>query len=230
VSELQLALLRELVSTDNALSAELEALDRAAAEVAEIRARADELTALLGRADGERARLEGELGEAERDRDERAVAASDAAAQLAAAEQKGDAERLAAARRFDVRARDALSVAERRARAAADALASFDDRVERAKQDVPSVERRAADIASSLRGRPRIAEQASRAPGPGLAGVAEWASVARAALVVARTSVAGEREAVIRQANELGSAVLGEPLVASSTAVVARRVEAARSG
>ena len=45
---------------------------------------------------------------------------------------------------------------------------------------------------------------------------------ARAALLVARSSLASQRDAVIRQANELGSLVLGEPLAARSPADVAR--------
>lgn len=58
----------------------------------------------------------------------------------------------------------------------------------------------------------------------GLDGVAEWSSGARAALLVARGTVATEREGVLRQANELGSALLGESLATSSAAIVARRV------
>ena len=82
-------------------------------------------------------------------------------------------------------------------------------------------------VAESLRGRPRLAEAAGHAPGPGLVGVIEWASGARAALFVARTAVATEREALIRQANELGSVILGEPLYAASPMVVAATVESA---
>jgi hypothetical protein len=51
--------------------------------------------------------------------------------------------------------------------------------------------------------------------------------VARASLFVARGQVAAEREAVIRQANELGAVALGEPLTSASAAVVTRRVERA---
>ncbi|MDQ3857803.1 MAG: hypothetical protein M3327_05050, partial [Actinomycetota bacterium] len=64
--------------------------------------------------------------------------------------------------------------------------------------------------------------------GPTLADVARWATEARAALFVARGRLAAEREALIRQANELGTVVLGEPLASQSAALVARRVEVAR--
>jgi hypothetical protein len=54
--------------------------------------------------------------------------------------------------------------------------------------------------------------------------------VAGAALFVARGSVAAERDAVIRQANELASAMLGEPVAAGSVAVVRRQLERNRGG
>jgi hypothetical protein len=55
--------------------------------------------------------------------------------------------------------------------------------------------------------------------------VAEWGTRARAALLVARGQVAAERDAVVRQAAELGALLLGEALPATSAAGVARRVE-----
>ena len=55
----------------------------------------------------------------------------------------------------------------------------------------------------------------------------EWAGRARAALFVARGGLAAERDAVVRQANELGALVLGEPLTAGGPASVARRIEGA---
>ncbi len=64
--------------------------------------------------------------------------------------------------------------------------------------------------------------------GDSLEELAAWATETRAALYVRRAQAAAQREAAIRQANELGSALLGEPLVAQSAALVARRVEEAR--
>ena len=57
--------------------------------------------------------------------------------------------------------------------------------------------------------------------------MAAWVDTAQAALLVAHSQAAAERDAVIRQANELGSAVLGEPLGSASVAVLTRRVEQA---
>ncbi|MDQ3891244.1 MAG: hypothetical protein M3312_11945, partial [Actinomycetota bacterium] len=76
--------------------------------------------------------------------------------------------------------------------------------------------------------RPQLAEHGGAAPGPGLAGVSTWATSARAALFVARGGLVSEREAVIRQANELGALVLGEPLTSATPSLVARRIEEMR--
>ena len=54
-----------------------------------------------------------------------------------------------------------------------------------------------------------------------------WSEIARASLFVARGQLSAEREAVIRQANELGALALGEPLSAMGTGALARRVEQA---
>ena len=227
MSDLQLALLRELVAADASLAADLAELESLADETAAVRERADALAALLAGADAERGRLATEVEQAERDLAERVETLKDAESELAIAESKGDDERLAAARRFVVRARDSQRVANRRVEAARAEAHAFADRVRAAEHEVPEIETRAAVVAESLRGRPRLAEAAGHGPGPGLVGVIEWASGARAALFVARTAVATEREALIRQANELGSVILGEPLYAASPIVVAATVESA---
>ena len=54
-----------------------------------------------------------------------------------------------------------------------------------------------------------------------------WTEVARASLFVARGQLSIEREAVIRQANELGAVALGEPLSSMGTGALTRRVERA---
>ena len=87
---------------------------------------------------------------------------------------------------------------------------------------------RAARLADDLRDRPRIAETAGAFSGRELADVAEWAGTARAALFVARASLTADREALIRQANELAAVVLGEGVLVGGAAEVARRVR--RSG
>jgi hypothetical protein len=128
---------------------------------------------------------------------------------------------------FEIRARDRLSVAKRRL---AEAEAEV-DAVERHGRLLNALTvKLLADgrsLAASLRSRPRVAEGAGVEPAAGLDGLLEWAEGARAALFVARGQVSAEREAVIRQANELGSAAIAEPLGAVGVAVVTRRVESA---
>jgi chromosome segregation ATPase len=227
VNETPLVILRELVQEDEGRSVVLAALDRLLDETAAVRERTERLRALFLEAPSERARIDGEIDAAELEVHQRSAAVAEAEAELAAAEAKADEERIAAANRFLVRARDALAVAEKRATAFRSEASELERRLADAEREVPQIESRAVELANSLRDRPRLAQEAACEPPPGLAGVAEWTSSARAALVVARSGVAAEQEAVIRQANELGSVILGEPLVASSAAVVARRVEQA---
>jgi chromosome segregation ATPase len=222
-----LALLAELVRADAEHSAALRELDELVDGTRAVRARADELASIAASVPAERERLSAALAGAEADAGARAAALAEAERELAAAEAKADRERLAAARRFHVRAQDALRMAERRSAQARSEREAFEERVAAALREAPEVEARAAALAAALRGRPRGADEAGRPPDPGLDGVARWASAARAALVVARSGVATEREAVIRQANELASMLLGEPLAAASAADVARRVERA---
>ena len=65
-------------------------------------------------------------------------------------------------------------------------------------------------------------------PGPGIEGVLEWAARAHAAVFVARSGLETERERVVREANELAASVLGEPLYATSVALVRQRLEERR--
>lgn len=225
MSEGQLALLRELASADEVLAGDLGQLESLAARTAAVRERAGALLDLFGGADAKRVRLGRELALAEADVAERKRVLEAAGAELAGATEKADPERMAAAKRFETRARDALAVARRRLDSLRAEREEFEERVRAAEQEAPEVEASAASLAETLSGRPRLAEEAGRQPADGLPGVIEWAGSARAALFVARTAVGTEREALIRQANELGSAMLGEPLSAVSPAVVLAAVE-----
>lgn len=230
MSSTPVSALRALVREDEGRSAILAELDRLLEATRSLRERTERIQELFRSAPSEQERLDREIDAAEREIHARSEALAQAEADLAEAERTGDEERLAAARRFVVRAGDALAMAEKRAAAFRAEARELEQRLAEAEREVPELESEAASLAESLRDRPRLAREASREPPPGLDGVAEWASGARAALVVARSGVAVEREAVIREANELGSVILGEPLVASSVAVVARRVEQALAG
>ena len=220
-------LLAELARADAACAATRSELDALLRETLDLRARGEEIASMLAAAPAERKRLSEALAAAEAEAKERAEALAAADAELAAVERRRDPERAAAARRSRDRAQDDLTAAERRVASSLAAEQEHMRTVEAAEREVPEVEAHAADLAGRLRGRPRLAPQAGRAPAPGLAGVSDWAGVARAALVVARSGVAAEQESVIRQANELASTLLGEAQAATSVAVVARRVERA---
>jgi hypothetical protein len=223
VPEEVLAVLRELERADERIGAALADLDGLAGEVDSLRAEAVELGALAVRLPGERKARAAEL--------ERATAEAAAAEQILG--EAEDAVRAAGptdaqeAKRFHVRARDRVSVAERRVAEAAAAAIDLENRTGEATIRGHALRTRARQLAGELRGRPRIAEDAGKEPGPGLEGVEAWSEVARASLFIARGQLSAEREAVIRQAHELGALALGEPLSAMGAGALTRRVEQA---
>jgi fused signal recognition particle receptor len=225
VTDRRLALIRELERADEEVGALLAELDELYTATEEVRTRALELEAFEARLPAAQAAAARGLEEAESEADAARETAERAAAEFHAAEEAGDRERFMAARRFDVRARDSLAVAERRVREAEEDVRRLETEAAAAAREVPQVEDRAHELAAALSHRPRLAAEAGATPSSGLPGVSEWAGRARAALLVARNSLAAERDAVIRQANELGSLVLGEPLAPVATASVVRRVE-----
>ena len=222
-----LEFLLELEKADAEVAVVLGELDELAERATRLRARALELDAFLASLPTTRERLERQLAEAEREVEKRRELLAPAEEELLAAERGNDAQRIAAARRAEVRARDAKRSAERKLEALAEEARRLDVEAEAAAREGPTLESEARELAHELATRPPLAEQAGAEPPPGLAGAAEWASRARGALLVARGRLSAERDAVIRQANELGSVVLGEPLAATSAALVARRVKRA---
>lgn len=221
----RLALLRDLERADEASAAELAELDELYTEVEELRGRAHELQEFLAGLPDARDAAAGNAAAAEQRLSEARAALEEAVGELARAEAEADAERLPQARRFELRARDALLIAERRAAAARDHAAELETRAKAAERETAALEERARKLAEALLARPRLTGEAVARPQPGASGVAEWGTRARAALLVARSQLAAERDAVVRQANELGAVVLGEELPPQGAAAVARRVE-----
>ena len=221
----RLAFLRELEQADEAVSVVLTELDELYAACERVRERALELEVFASRLPDTRVATARTLEESRRTAEEARAAHGQAREELRAAEEQDDAERLGAARRFELRTRDALAGAERRVRAAEAEAARLEDEAAAAEREGEEVGERAAELAAALRERPRLAMDAGELRETGLAGIAEWGTRARAALLVARGQLASERDAVIRQANELGALVLGEPLTAKSASGVARQVE-----
>lgn len=221
----RLGFIRELEQADEAVAAVLTELDELYTSCEAVRERALELETFFVRLPEDRAAAALAEKEARAAAEERRVAAARAAQELRAAEAGGDDERLAAARRFDVRARDAVGTAERLRREAEERAARLEAQADAADEEAKELARRARELAGSLAERPGLAADAGAPPEESLPGIAEWGTRARAALLVARGQLAAERDAVIRQANELGTLVLGEPLTATSAAGVVRRVE-----
>jgi ribonucrease Y len=218
-------LLRELEHADEEMAALLAALDELHAASEAVRERALELDAFFEHLPGERASAAADVEGARSRAAEARRAAERAYDEVRAAEADGAEERLAHARRFEVRARDALGIAERRRAEAEKAAAQLEARADAAEHESEKLLERARRLAAGLRERPRLAMEAGEAPDGGLAGLAEWGTQARAALLVGRSQLAGERDALIRQANELAAVVLGETLTPTSAAGAARRVE-----
>ena len=218
-----LAVLRELERADEEIGAALAGLERLAGEVGEIRFEVGELQAFFTglQAERERRRAEVERARGEVADAERVLAEAGEAVRTV----KPDAQR--EAELFAVRARDRLSVAERRAAEAGKAAGDLENRVGEATAQSEELHARARKLAAELSAMRRIAADAGNEPGPGLEGVQAWSEVARAALFVAQGQLTVEREAVIRQANEVGALALGEPLTAMGTGALARRVEQA---
>jgi hypothetical protein len=221
VPEGVLEVLRELERADEEIGAELAGLERLAGEVESVRGKAEELETFAARLPAARKARADELerARAEAAAAQRVLDEAEERVRTARPEDAQDAER------FLVRARDHASVGERRLEEAGASARDLEDRVGEAAIQGHEVHTRARRLAAELRGRPRIAENAGKEPDAGLAGVEAWSGVARAALFVGRGQLAAERDGIIRQANELGAAALGEPLTSLGTGALARRVE-----
>jgi DNA repair exonuclease SbcCD ATPase subunit len=220
----RLALLRELERADGTVGAELEELDELYASVAEVRGRAVDLQELFARLPEEREAAAQAVQESEEALADAQESLRRAEEELAASQAAGDAERIAAARRFEVRARDHLHIAERKADSAREHASELEAWAQAGRRETAELEGRARELTAVLEERPGLADAAG-GPGMGPEGVAEWGTQARAALLVARSQLAAERDAVVRQANELGTVLLGEAIPPTSAAAVTRRVE-----
>ena len=223
--EQALGFLQDLERADETLSAAEAEIDELAADVERVRLRATELDELIVRLPIGRARLEDELTDAALQAAD-ALRAKDEARDVQAAAEGGRSDGAKAeARRGVIRTRDALRMAVRRVAEVDDETTELEAAGANAIHEAAELEARARQLAAAFRGHPRLPEQAGSEPAAGLAGVVEWGTAARAALLVAYGGLSSEREAVIRQANELGGVLLGEPLLAATPATVRRRVE-----
>lgn len=208
--------LRDLDRRDAELGARADQLREADTAVAAIRERADAIAAFFASYPHEDGRLRAAVAAARAE-----LAAREEGCRAAQAEVDGarnDDER-ALARHALQRASDHLVVAGaavERALAEHDAL---DGEASALPAELDRLEERSRLVAASISDVPP--------PGEGPAALAEWASRAHAALFVASGSVDSQRERVIREANELATAILGEPTYGSTVAQARARVERA---
>jgi hypothetical protein len=213
---------RELEGRDEAIAALLEVLASLRARVRALGAEAARLRAVLTLLPRERTAAASvvERGEAVVETRQEELAAAEEAAGRArrAREERQAAAELA--RRALERAEEELASARRHA----DSLAGAEDVAER---EARAVESAAAALARELVGAPRLRSRVPEAPEGGLAGVEAWAARADGALLLARSGLDEEREAVVREANELAASVLGEVPAPAGVRRIRERVEAA---
>jgi hypothetical protein len=214
----RLAILEDLERAEEGVAAELAEIEELYVACEQVRLAAHDLGGFLERLPDEREAAKREIAEAGRAVEDARAAFERAEQELAAAEKTGDDEVRAAARRFHIRTRDALHLAERRSRAADDHAAELEAAATAAEAQAEELSARARELADALGRRPRVAVEAGIPPDASPAQVAEWGTQARAALLVARSQVAAERDALVRQANELAANVAGEPVAAMSAA------------
>lgn len=217
----------ELERQDGAAAAELETLIDLAGRAGEIRSRAGEVRSALER-------LPSELDDLVR-RTLEAEAETEAASELLRLAE----ERLAALERARRHKVDEVERARREAATARERLADAHAQVERLRErgdrlraDERSLREEGVDlagaataVATELRHLPRVGKDAASAPGETLVELEEWGLLVRSALLVARGTLEIERDRIVAEANALGAAALGEPLAASSVALVRRRLE-----
>jgi hypothetical protein len=141
--------------------------------------------------------------------------------ELARAEKKRGEEQRAKAARAAAEAREDVRVAEGELTRARDAAAALEAEADQTAAEAASVRGDAETAAARLAALPRLT------PLGALDDVETWGARARGALLVLHGSLAAERDAIVREANELGSALLGEPLGATSVTGVRERVERA---
>ncbi len=219
-----LELAADLERRDVAVAAEIDRARTLADGAKEIAARAEAIGALVGRAPAEHAAMDRAEAEAVALRSVADADCAAAVARLEAAGRKGhdvaDAQRDHG--QAQVAARDAAARVDRITCTRATLVKS--ERAARA--DVSNLIAEAQAIAGQLADLPRVSTSGRVSPEPTLDGLSEWAARVHVALLVVRGQLDVERDRLVREANELGSVVLGEELAGNSVARVGRQVRA----
>jgi chromosome segregation ATPase len=216
----------ELERRDEAVAGELETIRSLAERAGAVRIRVEEVRAALDRLPAEREEVALLFRAAEEDvarsRDELERAGSRVASLESSRRRQDELDR---ARKELATAREAQSDAEARIERLAERTAELEAQEQALDAERALLVRTAAEISSELRTNGRVTATAGREPGTTLPELDDWGGRVRSALFVARGTLETERERIVVEANALGSSVLGEPLGASSVALVRRRLE-----
>jgi chromosome segregation ATPase len=216
VDDRALAEIRRLEGLDARMAAETARLRDLAVVVDEVRGRAETIEAFFAAYPDEEARRRAASAEARDDLARRRLEEERADAALEAA--RSDEER-AAASRAHARAREHVALAEARLARALEAEAELERTAASSTGEIPMLEEHARRVSAEIADLPREPV--------GLRELIEWASAARAHLFVALGQLDAQRERVIREAAELGTALLGEAVYGSTPEQVRKRVEGA---
>lgn len=225
-----LALVEELERRDREIAGALARITELGGRVEALRARAADLEAFFERLPRERDYLAAALAEAEQERAaarEALEAAERALAELGESPRRSP-EDVEAAREQVERAAAATVEAEDKLARLRTRRVALDEQADASRAEVAVLEGEALRLAGELRAVPRLSSAGGEDPGPGLAGIAGWAGRAAAALLVVRGGLERERDAAVREANELAASALGEPLLAGGVAAVRERLERER--
>jgi hypothetical protein len=213
---------RELEGRDEAIAASLETLGSLRRRTRSLGAEATRLRAVLTLLPREQVAAASAIERGEADVEARRLELADAEEAASHGRRDREAREVAVerARRAVARAEEELSSARQRAEALTGAQ-------EVAEREATAVVSAAAALARKVAAAPRLASRIPEPPEPGLTGVTEWATRADGALLLARSGLDDEREAVVREANELAASVLGELPAPAGVRRIRERVEAA---
>jgi hypothetical protein len=202
--------------------------------VADVQQSVDELRDAAGRVQAGLEAIPDEIEHAELA--ERHALEREAAALSELADAERQLEEIAASRRSSADATARGEQAVRRAAVAAADAAATTMRLRESHQAVigkgvalraeaEALVAEAQEVAQLVSEVPRLSDSGRAAPGRSLLEIEEWGARAHAALFVVRGGLERDREQVVREANELAAAALGEQLAGASVALVRRRLE-----
>jgi chromosome segregation ATPase len=224
-----LELAAELEARDADLAGRIAQAGELLASADAVRDRARAVAEALDSLPAEREALERAATDAERQCAEATAGLVDAERALAEVQGRrraGDEARTHAERGV-ARAREEAADAEARRARVAQQLLALDEAERERRAEAKSLAAEGRALAGRLRELPRVSEAGRAEPGSSLAELADWGARVHAALFVVKGGLETERERVVREAGELGAAVLDEPPVGASVAHVRRRLEAA---